>query len=202
MRVQIEPIDHLSDLKNLVFAAVQLSEPALKEVEKGTHDKEKKLVFEWDVVEREKRIRAARDILAALFAPPTSRKPDVLVFSEYSLPPQAYVAGKGIPFQELADEHRCIIIAGSYFDDDPDSDFFCNNLCPVYLPGRKEPVTICKAEPSERERAHASVVEQAKERSQAGLAACRCCARQHQRISVPRLPASVRAAGRRSTDGS
>jgi hypothetical protein len=148
MKVQDEPIDHLPEFKNLVFAAVQLSEPALKEVTKENQDKEKQIVFEWDVVEREKRIQAAKDILSALFLRQV-RKPDVIIFSEYSLPPKAFT---DIAFQRLSDEHRCIIIAGSYFDEDPQSDYFCNNLSHTYLPGRAEPIVICKAEPSEEER--------------------------------------------------
>ncbi len=142
MKVAVKRI-HFDAARELVFAAVQLTEPALRPVTATR-------TYEWDPERRFSQIDAARGVLRSLFSGQAGKKPDVVAFAEYSLPPEAHEA---IPFQDLAREHRCIIIAGSYFDARKQGDFFRNNICYIYLPDEEEPLAICKFSPATAEEA-------------------------------------------------
>jgi len=134
MDVLEKRITHVGDLRELVFAAVQLAPPAIEPVTATR-------TYDWKAQARFERCDEAERILTRLFAGDADlRRPDVVVFSEYSLPPEAH---EQIPFQDLANTNNCIIIAGSYFDTDKKSSRFRHNVCKIYLP-KQDPVVIFK----------------------------------------------------------
>jgi hypothetical protein len=134
-------ITHIGELRELVFAAVQLAPPQI-------HPVTATRTYDWHPSARFERCGEAERILTRLFAKDAGRSPDVVVFSEYSLPPEAH---EQIPFQELANTNNCIIIAGSYFDTDKNSDHFRHNVCKIYLPSQ-DPVFIFKHVPADDEK--------------------------------------------------
>ncbi|HLH93946.1 MAG TPA: hypothetical protein VKW08_02400 [Xanthobacteraceae bacterium] len=123
----------------IVFAVVQLRPPALNWM-KTSH------VCEWDPVPRDLRITEVQHVLDQLFSASAAKKPDVVVFSEYSLPPEAHAE---IKFQEFATRNRCVIIAGSYFNLEPEA--HRHNICPIYLPDQARPLQIFKYDPVQEE---------------------------------------------------
>jgi hypothetical protein len=141
MQLHVEAISHIGPARDLIFAAVQLDPPALDPVTKNK-------TYEWKAPKRAARIDDIKNILAALFAPAFSKKPDIVIFPEYSVPEEAF---NRIAFQEFANTHRAIIIAGSYFDIDDSKKTFRNNISKIFVPDRGEPLSICKASPSPRE---------------------------------------------------
>jgi hypothetical protein len=146
VRIHIERLDHIEDVDELTFAAVQLAPPDLIEMTATN-------IFEWQPAKRAIRIHDIRNILNALRSLPLARKPDVVIFPEYSVPPSAFERDglDWIDFQKYSSEGNCIVIAGSYFDVRPGKTFR-NNLCHVFLPSKELPITISKAEASPQEK--------------------------------------------------
>jgi hypothetical protein len=88
---------------------------------------------------RTKELRVARcariaSILESLRGP----KPHLIAFPEYTVPKECHSQ-----FQLFADENRCVLVAGSYYDAGADSALFRNNVCKIYIP-ELPPVTIVK----------------------------------------------------------
>jgi predicted amidohydrolase len=102
------------------------------------------------------RVDKACGILDALNR--SSKKPDVVVFPEYSLP-----VLKALPkLQERANQYNQIIVAGADSIHDPETNYIYNRS-PIILPHKKQPVWAIKRELSQWEQglvdepAHASV---------------------------------------------
>ncbi|MGE4064287.1 MAG: hypothetical protein AB7E79_13045 [Rhodospirillaceae bacterium] len=72
----------------------------------------------------------------------------VIAFPEYAVPKACHEL-----LRRYADEHGCIVVAGSYYEDSfLELDTFRSNVCKIYIPGQ-EPVVIVKKHPY-RDEAH------------------------------------------------
>lgn len=139
MRVHEQPISHIDGARHLNFVSVQLKAPV--EDRDWDFDKNEK-TWVWRPNPRTKRIKEVKDLVNFLLSSRSPRKPDVIVFPEYCVPREAHVQ---IDFQRLAVENNCILIPGSYFEDDDarallhskgerPPQAFRQNICHIYLP--------------------------------------------------------------------
>ncbi len=141
MKIHVESVTHFGAPRELIFAAVQLNPPVLDEVSANK-------TFEWRAPDRAQREQDIENILNTLFSESFPKKPDIVVFSEYSVPKQVIDNGD---LQILSDRQNAVIIAGSYFDIDKSSSSFRNNLCHIFIPKRPSPLVLCKATKSPKE---------------------------------------------------
>jgi hypothetical protein len=121
--------------RDLIFAAVQLAPPALEKVPQ-------KKTLEWRPADREARIHDIKHLLDLLLPGTAYKKPDFIIFPEYSVPAEAFGA---INFQRLSDQYNCALVCGTYFQADKALEYFGHNLCKIFLPHRGAPITLCKA---------------------------------------------------------
>jgi len=145
VRIHEEKIEHLNVARHLIFVAVQLTSP----VEKLDWDFDTdKQAWVWRPNPKNARIRETQAALDMLFSSKPPKKPDIIIFPEYSVPKEAH---KKIDFQQLADQNSTIIVAGSYFEDLDTSPLFRKNVCHIYLP-KSDAITIGKihAAPDEK----------------------------------------------------
>lgn len=82
---------------------------------------------------------ARRQKVAALLRPLAIRKPNLIVFPEYSV-----LASSQPVFQQFAGEHGCIVIGGTVYDDQPGSPTYREDVCTIFLPNRDDTVRISK----------------------------------------------------------
>jgi hypothetical protein len=134
MRLQPIPIGLIKNARSIVFAAVQFSEPSLSTIKSNS-------TLEWDPQQREQRVRDAKSVIEALFSGAAAKRPDVVVFAEYSLPA---IVHRENYFHNVADKNRAIIVAGSHFQPTAvgEGGF---DICKIYIPDETEPILICKA---------------------------------------------------------
>jgi predicted amidohydrolase len=62
----------------------------------------------------------------------------IVAFPEYSLPKQFHK-----DLQAFVDENNCVLIPGSYYEDDPNDELHRHNVCVIYQPGG-DPIRIAK----------------------------------------------------------
>jgi hypothetical protein len=138
VRIQEVRVEHIPVARHLIFAAVQLASP-IEEVDWDFDTEDQAWV--WRSKPRKARIKEIELVLETVFSDRISKKPDVLIFPEYSVPKEAL---KRIDFQKLANQTSTIIVAGSYFESDLSLPlFFGQNICSIYVPN-SEVVTIGK----------------------------------------------------------
>jgi len=133
MRYTSFPIGLVEQARPIVIAAVQFSEPALSAIKSNS-------TLEWDPLGREQRVRDAKNVLDALFSNEFPKRPDVVVFAEYSLPADLHRENY---FQNVADKNKALIIAGSYFQRAAAGEGGFN-ICKIYVPKKAEPIVICQ----------------------------------------------------------
>lgn len=144
--VRVE-LTHIADARNLRVLGVQLASPFVRGPKgQDLEFSERTKLPIWNAQQHaaDTRVFRAKQILEMLCrVGGADTPPDVIVFPEYSLPRQAHEDGF---FQAFADEHRCILIPGSYVDDvaTPGSDTFQRNMCRIYIPDAAAPIMIGK----------------------------------------------------------
>lgn len=137
-----QTIGHIDGARHLNFVSVQLKAP-IEDKDWDFDKNEKKWV--WRPNPRAKRVQEVRNLVSFLLSPRSPRKPDVIVFPEYCVPKEAHLQ---IDFPRLAAENNCILIPGSYFEDDAarpplhseaenPRHAFRQNICHIYLPDSK-----------------------------------------------------------------
>lgn len=146
MKTKVKKSYHPIGLKtsSLVIAIAQLEGPEPKGKRKTVIGNRES--FEWQsLAEINSRIRKACNILDELNK--LSKKPDIVVFPEYSLPVE-----KALPqLQEKANLYGQIIIAGADSVNYAKLDKIYNQ-CPIIIPGRKKPLRVTKQKLSQWEK--------------------------------------------------
>jgi hypothetical protein len=143
VRQQRIAVDALKGCKRVRLVLVQLRSPFSNENGEEEleiqHSYKTKRIRWTDEAHVEKRMQdflaILDDIEAECFKDSELR---IVVFPEYAVPRDCY---EGL--QSFADEHNCILIPGSHYQDNHDLPLRHNNVCTIFLP-RQESITIVK----------------------------------------------------------